>query len=129
MSASLPTKPQVSLTFYLAPLGPHLSVPRPLAMRSLHHPMERFLMGLQVRDVQEWKVANAWGSLKIHPKTQLSVSRNATEVFRETSKNQPEARKPGAQLGSGFTQLAALGKGPFFSAPDFSYSSSGFQLS
>jgi hypothetical protein len=33
-----PTKPQVGLTFYLSPLSPHLSVPCPLAMRSLHRP-------------------------------------------------------------------------------------------
>lgn len=86
-------------------------------------------MGLQARDVQEWKGVDAWGSLKIHPQTQISVSSNATGVFRESSKNQPEARKPGAQLGSGFNRLAALGKGPSFSAPEFSYQSGGFQLS
>lgn len=76
-------------------------------------------MGLRARDVQEWKVMNAWGSFKIHPKKQISVSSNAAEVCRDTTKNQPAG--PGSQLDPGFNQLLALGERPFFSALGFSY--------
>lgn len=71
-------------------------------------------MGLQARDVQEWKVVNAWGSFKTHPKKQISVSSNAAEVCRGTTKNQPASL--GSQLGPGFNQLVALGKEPFCSS-------------